>query len=144
MPTMPAKMRPLSPHVVRLRRDVFELVQHLAHLSGLSVSEVVELALVEVLQGETADPAHAYACPAPPSLRPHRTPARVIPIARARAGHLPNRLASFREVDLPALRRNAVEVRELARQARGRAESAFRSAIQAPARATRVLSLCTR
>jgi hypothetical protein len=131
---MPGTVRPFSSGTVRLRRHVLEPVQRLAHLAGMSVQDVVELVLLEVLQGEETGPAREAA-----TEHRYSKPAKVIPILRARAEQLPARLAWLRSVDLRGLRRKAAEARDHAKTVRQRAERVCRSAVEARTAASRLL-----
>jgi hypothetical protein len=139
---MAGKVRSLSPDTVRLRRNVLEPLQRLAHLAGVSVSEVVEFVLMEVLHDDPIGPAQTtpLATDSKASAPLHRKPATVIPLVRARPRRVPALLARLREVDLARLRQRAVEAREHARMVRQRAESACRSAANARLAAAHLVS----
>jgi hypothetical protein len=135
---MPAKIRRLPSDLVRLRPPVLGLVRQLAHLAGVSVPEIVEHVLMEVLHDDAPDVPPTAPLPPPP---PPRREARVVPIARARARRLPTQHVVPQDLDLAGLRRRAGEICARSEAARRRAQSARMSAAAARDRASRALSM---
>ncbi|TMQ15119.1 MAG: hypothetical protein E6K82_26150 [Candidatus Rokuibacteriota bacterium] len=77
---MAAKVRCLLP-IVRLSPRLYASVDRLAGLAGVTPSDVVEFVLGEILEGELAS---AWTPPPAPPGPSSKSPARVIPITRAR------------------------------------------------------------
>jgi hypothetical protein len=132
---MSGKILRLSSEIVRLRPATLALVRRLADLASVSVSEVVDFVLVEVLHDEVIEGG-------PPSpetpARPRRT-ATVIPIDRRRPRRIATSSEWLRQLDLPGLRTRAREVRDRSHAARERAETARLSAAAARHRAAHTL-----
>jgi hypothetical protein len=134
---MSGKIRRLSSEIVRLRPSTLALVRRLANLASVSVSDVVDFVLVEVLHDEAIE---GYSpSPAMPA-RPRRT-ATVIPIDRRRPRRIATTSEWLRQLDLPGLRTRAREVRDRSHAARERAQSARLSAAAARDRAAHALQL---
>jgi hypothetical protein len=137
------KVRPLDRRFVRISGDMVEKVERFARLAGLSVDEVIDFVLAEVLEDDilTGRPLPVpQKSPARCTHRPHRSgpPAAVIPITRNRP-EVRGSLNALECVNLLELRRNAVRVREAARNARTRAAAACSAADSARANASNVL-----
>jgi hypothetical protein len=134
---MRAKLRHLQ-SVVRLSNRLFVSVQRLARLAGVSCSEIVEVILEEIFEGDLTL--------RPPSVRPGAVTrpsainragrGTVIPIERARGFRTANAAADPR--DSRALRQWSTELRQRARQARERAAAACAAAERARDKAVRV------
>jgi hypothetical protein len=132
---MPSRIRRLQP-VIRLSERVLLPVQRLAHLAGISCSEVVEFFLTELFESESA----AVPEPAPPPPPPaRRHPATVIPIDRARRSRAPS--AGGPSSGSGWLLARSAQLRERARQARDHAAAACERALRARDSALRVQRL---
>jgi hypothetical protein len=135
---MPSRIRRLQP-VIRLSERVLLPVQRLAHLAGVSCSEVIEFFLAELFEGEAVPEPAPAPRPAPPA--PGR-PAAVIPIGRARRARAPSAVTP--SGDSGWLLARSAELRERARQARDHAAAACERALRARDSALRVQRLSAR
>jgi hypothetical protein len=120
IPGMSARVHLIDRRYIRLSDPLRSHVEHLARLAGVTASDVVTFVLTEALEdGSLRPPAPADVQPEPaPAPAPPRRRADVIPITRAR------RVESQRileRLDASYLRRQAADLRRVARAARARA-----------------------
>jgi hypothetical protein len=137
---MPAKIRHLQP-IVRLSHRLFASVQRLAHLAGVSYSEVVEVILTEVLEADATAPCIDVSRPAPSAVdRGGRRRPSVIPIERARRfrSAVAHTIDDIEPLDGRALRQRSAQLRDRAHRARDRAAEVCAAAERARQNAERI------
>jgi hypothetical protein len=140
-------MLPLSPggvvtsrhrrgrNVIWLTPESLQAAERLSGLTGISVPELIEVVLLELMEHEAmAEPRREEDPPAPPARAPRRGPARVIPIEGAR-------LARRRPAPTAAAAQSfgSEELRERCQLLRAQAERARLAAVKARERARVVL-----
>jgi hypothetical protein len=138
MQSMSGKIRAIDGRYIRLSGPLRSHVEHLARLAGVTASDVVTFALTEAFEdGALRPPAPADVPPQPAPLpaRPRRR-ADVIPITRARSSG-PRWVLEC--LDASYLRRQAADLRKIARAVRARAAQACHNADDARARSTNAL-----
>jgi len=135
---MPAKVRAIDHRYIRLNPSLLSHVEHLARLAGVTSSDVVTFVLTEAFEDGSLRPsAPADVQPEPaPFPTPPRRRADVIPITRARCGGPRGTLA---RLDASYLRRQAADLRQMARAVRERAARACHAADDARARSRSTL-----
>jgi hypothetical protein len=136
---MPARVRFLDGHHIRLEEPLRAKVENLARLAGVRPADIVNYVLGEVLTDDSELPSpEPPAPPAPSRVTPApRAPADVIPIDRRRAPA--PRAQGGGGLHCDDLRHQAAETRRLARLTRARAADACDSAGRARARAEETL-----
>jgi hypothetical protein len=117
MQSMPARVHAIDRRYIRLSDPLLSRVEHLARLAGVTASDVVTFVLTEAFEdGSLPQPAPADdPPPAEPLAAPHRHPADVIAITRARSREPRKALEC---VDGSSLRRQAADLRGVAQAVR--------------------------
>ena len=141
--SMAAKVRAIDRRYIRLSEPLQAHVEHLARLAGVTSSDVVTFVLTEAFEENRALERSPETPPTPPPApRPQRRPADVIPLRRPPVEKsAPGLTRALFYLDPWYLRRQAAEVRGVARAVRARAAMVCNAAGSARAKATNAIEL---